>query len=262
MVTETVRVAEFFRFAVMSRFASWCRQHRSEGAEFRRLDQPDQFSSPTLSGKHLNGEMRKDHGHAHYLPTAEGDDRRRITHVTIYAEEGFGPGEVAALTAVRELKIPAGGGREHLLRVQLIGLGTTDLFRTTVPIFDKSTIWESVTPFVAHRYPKRRGIKRDAPHMAGPNGPLSFAELAVRELVTRRGIGHLVGIEPLDTFGGVRFTAFQRGRTRPGDDGRTRPHSGFVLKFDTPVSGPVCLGYACHYGLGMFVPTRANRSEG
>lgn len=34
------------------------------------------------------------------------------------------------------------------------------------------------------------------------------------------------------------------------------------FNFDAPILGPVCLGYACHYRLGMFVSARANRSEG
>ncbi|QJW94169.1 type I-G CRISPR-associated protein Csb2 [Frigoriglobus tundricola] len=260
-VTNTIRVAEAFRLAAMGRFGAWCRQHQREGVEFCRTDQPDKFSSPTLSGKHLNGEMRADHGHAHYLPTAEGDDTRRLTHLTVYAENGFGPGEVAALTAVREFEVPAGGGRMQPLRTQLVGLGTRDLFRTAVPLFGASAVWRSVTPFVAHRHPKRRGSKRDAPLVMGPDGRQSFAELAVRELVARREIAPLTGVEPIEVFdGGTRSVEFERGRARPGDDGRSRSHAGFRLTFANRVSGPVSLGYACHYGLGLFVPDRTERS--
>jgi CRISPR-associated protein Csb2 len=255
LITDTLRVAETFRTAAMSRFGAWCRQHRSEAAEFRRTDQSDKFSSPTLSGKHADGEMRMDHGHAHYLPTAEGADVRRLTHITVYAEDGFGPAEIGALTTIRELKIPAGGGRERELRTQLIGLGPTGLFRTAVPILSESAVWESLTPFVAHRHPKRRGSKRDASQVVGPDRRFSFVELAIRELVARRAVGPLATVEPLEILrGSVRPAAFERGRARPGDDGRGRPHGGVELRFDSPVPGPLCLGYACHYGLGMFAP--------
>jgi CRISPR-associated protein Csb2 len=261
LVTDTVRVAEAVRAAAMNRFGAWCRQHRNEAAAFRRTDQPDKCSSPTLSGKRLNGEMRTDHGHAHYLPTAEGDDRRRITHLTVYAEDGFGPGEIAALAMIRELKVPAGGGREHELRTQLIGLGATDLFRAAVPIFGQSAVWESVTPFVAHRHPKRRGSKRDRLSAFGSDRN-SFVDLAIRELVARRAIGSLEVVESMEIFvGGQRSVVFERGRARPGDDGRARPHGGLVLRFGRSISGPLCLGYACHYGLGMFLPPRFRSSE-
>lgn len=263
LATNTVRVAEAFRAAAMSRFGRWCRQHPTRAEPFRRTDRPDQFSSPTLSGRSANGDMRTDHGHAHYLPTAEGDNGQRVTHVTVYAEEGFGPGEVSALTAVRDLQLSAGGGRSQSLRVQLIGLGPTALFRHAVPLFGESRVWESVTPFVAHRHPKRRGSKRDAPHVLGSDGRLSFAELAVRELIDRRAIGELTAVEPLEfRAGGGRWVEFERGRARPSDDGRARPHGGFRLTFESPVSGPVCLGYACHYGLGQFAAARTDRSEG
>lgn len=259
-VTDTVRVAEAFRFAAMSQFGKWCRTRRSEGDRFRRTDDATQFSSPTLSGRLPNGDMRMDHAHAHYLPTVEGADRHRITHVTVYAEDGFEPGEVAALTAVREVTLSAGGDRTNALRAQLIGLGAIDLFRGSVPCFGRSAVWASVTPFVAHRHPKRRGTKRDAPALE-PNERVSFAELSVRELVARRNLGALVGVAALpDWAGRVRPAAFERGRARPGDDGRARPHGVFELTFDAPVSGPVCLGYACHYGLGLFVPPNT-RSE-
>lgn len=261
LVTETVRVAEAFRNATMSRFGGWCRRHQNEGNEFRRTDRPTEFSSPTLSGKHLSGEMRKDHGHAHYLPTAEAVDPRRITHLTVFAEDGFGPGEIAALTAVRDINLSGGGERASALRVQLIGLGPVDLFRTAVPLFGTSTEWRAVTPFVAHRHPKRRGSKRDVEHVVGPDQRLSFAEVAVRELVSRRELGTLARVNCLETMtGGIRSVAFERGRSRP-DDGRTRAHGAFVLKFDEPVCGPLCLGYASHYGLGMFVPNGPNAPE-
>ncbi len=28
----------------------------------------------------------------------------------------------------------------------------------------------------------------------------------------------------------------------------------FEIEFDEPVFGPIALGFACHYGLGLFVP--------
>src|SRR5207249_3525242 len=52
------------------------------------------------------------------LPTADHDPSR-LDHVTVYAAEGFGPDELAAFQAVRELL----WGEGELLQVRLVGLG-------------------------------------------------------------------------------------------------------------------------------------------
>jgi CRISPR-associated protein Csb2 len=71
-------------------------------------------------------------------------------------------------------------------------------------------------------------------------------------------------VEPiLDPFtaGTMKFRPlqFHRGRNRLGDDGFTRPFGAFRLKFQAPFIGPVCLGYACHFGLGLFLPASAGQ---
>src|SRR5262249_1362858 len=125
LVTDTVRVAEAFRAAAMSRFNGWCRkQPEAEVERFRRANQPARFSSSVLSGKNAEGHYLPRHDHAHYLPTAEGDDRRRLTHVTVYARQGFDVGETAALSGLRQLRVG-----ELELRTQLIGLGQPSDFR-------------------------------------------------------------------------------------------------------------------------------------
>src|SRR5262249_28547516 len=85
-VTHIVRVAEVFRHEALQAFT---RQH---GPGLR---------SVILSGKEADGRPRRTHGHAHFLPTAEGADLQRITHLTVYAEDGFEPEDVAALTPLR-----------------------------------------------------------------------------------------------------------------------------------------------------------------
>ncbi|MCE9565526.1 MAG: type I-U CRISPR-associated protein Cas5/Cas6 [Planctomycetes bacterium] len=264
LVTHTVRVAEAFRRATMGQFSMWCKRHQKEGEAFRREDQPEKFSSPTLSGKSAAGEMRTDHGHAHYLPTAEGTDLRRINRVTVFAEEGFGLGEIAALTAVRKLEVPAAGGRKHDLSVQLLGLGPTELFRGQIELFRESDTWESWTPFVAHRHLKRRGTKRDNLLESTTGEQISFAEFSVRELIEKRKLGSLLEVNPLSsvTNSNVRWVEFERHRERVGDDGRGRAHGGFRLRFARAICGPVCLGYASHYGLGQFLPSPTTHPSG
>jgi CRISPR-associated protein Csb2 len=239
----------------MSRFAGWCRkQSPDEVIAFRRHDRTDDFSSPILAGKTLAGEILTSHHHAHYLPTAEGDDLRRVTHLTVYAPGGLGPGERAALTTLRTIRV----GDGEPLRAQLVGLGRPEDF--TAWLFRSSAVWESVTPFIAHRHPKRRGSKRDTPHLTGSDPKEAFVELALRELVTkelidRRGFSRLTAVERLPAArGGIRSAEFRRSRERQGDEGWRRPHGLFMLRFESPVPGPVSLGYASHYGLGLFQP--------
>jgi CRISPR-associated protein Csb2 len=249
LVTDTIRVSEAFRVAVMSRFKWWCRKQAPADVErFRRTDQPEQYSSPVLSGKDAGGALIKSHEHAHFLPTADGVDRRRILHLTVYAPKGFGSPERDALTSLRDVKVG-----ELTMRVQLIGLGRPTDFRA--PLFGPSREWVSVTPFVAHRHLKRRGRKKDTSHLIGADPRTAFLELTARELVERRGIGRLTSVESVPPLvGQPRPFEFRRNRNRSGDDGLRRPCGLLKLTFAEPIEGPLCLGYGCHYGLGLFCP--------
>jgi CRISPR-associated protein Csb2 len=243
LVTETLPVAEAFRSAAMSQFKRWCRKNPGRAAEFQRPDVPGMYASPILSGKDLAGVMHGDHGHAFYLPTAEGDDRRRITHITVVATDGFGPGEVAALNALRDLNLDEEGGA---LRVQLVGLGKPADFNHE--LFREATEWVSVTPFVgpAHigrngqeRY-LRKALRKEARRLVEkgslPSEPTTIAVVPREECL----------IPAID---------FRRQRDRRGDRSGHRAGAFLRLTFDRPVTGPVCLGYASHFGLGLFQPS-------
>ena len=54
-----------------------------------------------------------------------------------------------------------------------------------------------------------------------------------------------------------RSLQFRRARKRLGDDGYHRPFGVLRLKFSEAVRGPISLGYACHFGMGQFVPEKA-----
>lgn len=68
----------------------------------------------------------------------------------------------------------------------------------------------------------------------------------------------IVGIEshasvPESRLGWNRFA-----RVRSKDRGRlgVRTAFGFELCFQQPIAGPICLGYASHFGLGRFAARR------
>jgi CRISPR-associated protein Csb2 len=256
LATDTIRVAEAFRDAAMSQFRRWCVRNPDLAEPFRRADRPEQFASPTLSGKQADGTIRKEHQHAFYLPTAEGDDQRWLTHVTVIASDGFGPGEIAALNAVRSLKLKEDPGE---LRVQLVGLGSAGDFRA--PLLEEATVWVSATPFVVTRYPKVNGTKRDQPEDYA--SPRAFAQCVLRQELQRRGItARVASIEEVDCLGKPRLRPlqFQRFRSKRGDDGGRRPSGAFRLTFASPVPGPLCLGHWCHFGLGLFVPAELGQA--
>ncbi len=264
LAVDTVAVAEAFRRAAMSRFQAWCRQNPDQAARFARGADEDgrpRFASPVLAGKDADGLMHKSHGHAHYLPTAE-TDRRRLTNVTVFAPGGFGPEEVAGLTGVRRVKVKV-GPEALVAQAQLVGLGTTDNLRD-VDLFKPSAVWESATPFVAYRHLKRRGTKKDTPHLDAAADPREgFVELAAAEAVRLHGLpaaqARVVQPGPVQP----PAAAFRRTRERDRGRGYSRACGLVRLTFAEPVPGPICLGYGSHSGLGLFVPqgSRNERSE-
>ena len=243
LATETIAVAEAFRRAAMSRFRKWCERNPSDGEKFLRAGVEKMYSSRTLSGKELDSSMRRDHLHAYYLP--ESHDKR-VTHLTVFAEEGFGPGEIAALTSLRSLKF----GNLEQLRVQLIGLGQVADFTAT--LFKPSRTWVSATPFIAHRNLKRRGTKRDL--VTGDDHKNVFLGLCINELLGLSGRSPAVvtSLPPRTTD--LRSFEYRRSRNRRNDDGWNRAHGCFRLEFKDEISGPLSLGYASHYGMGLFCP--------
>lgn len=237
LLTDAVLVAEAVRRAAMSRFQRWCQKHPDQAKEFQRIDQPDKYSSPVLSGKSRDGTMRTDHTHAHFIPTAEGDPRR-ATHVTVWATEGFGPGEIAALTGLRRVKLG-----ELELRTQLVGLGQPGDF--TAELLGKSSVWESVTPVVG-------------PAHVGKSGRQRYLLKSLRRELRRWCEWNGIPVPRVDVLPGTtppRGIDFRRSRSIRGrGSGWPRPFGMFRLTFPEPVSGPICVGYASHYGLGRFRP--------
>lgn len=250
LAIDTVRVAESFRHAVMSRFGSWCIQRDPESAAFRRSDNPERFSSEVLSGRRLTGEIRKDHDHAYYLPATDKNDPRRIRYLTVAASEGFGPGEIAALTSMRALTC---GGGPLKLRVQLIGLGEPKDFSDPLFAPRGATSWESLTPFVVHRHFKRRGTKRDRLTEDGDDLRSAFLKLTAKELVEKQFGNPPKCIEVLpDQAGQPRAIDFRRYRDSRREEGQNRWFGRVRIRLAEPVFGPVVLGYGAHFGLGIF----------
>ena len=250
LVQDVLPLAEQMRRALMSRY-QYLKRRQKHGPAIP--SDAESYNASVFSGKDTSGHhLRDDHRHAFYLPADEDGDGR-IDHITVFATCSFGvndPIEVQAIGGLRRLLF--GEGELSLL---LLGLGTWDGI-TGTRLLGPSTIWESATPFVVTRHLKLRGRKRDPREWSqGREGQQAFVAQVLREELERRGFKDSE-IEPLDGIGArrLRTLQFQLDRRKRGDDGGQRPRGAFRLRFPAPVRGPIALGHACHFGLGLFLP--------
>jgi CRISPR-associated protein Csb2 len=255
LITDTLPIAEATRRNLMGVFG---RLHTElDGSRGR---------SAVLAGKDADGQPLRGHRHAFYLPTDEDGDGR-LDHLTIVAEEGFGPGEVRALQRLPQIRTAEREASGSPLRVLLLGLGALGEGRAGPT--EMSALWTSATPFIVTRHLKKNGRKRDPralwynqaefvatvlreelarlmerrPEMVG----VSVADIVVLPLVDERG--HFrCGVRQL------RPIQFKRVRHKRDDDGSRRPAGTFQITFPVAVRGPIALGHSAHYGMGLFVP--------
>jgi CRISPR-associated protein Csb2 len=199
--------------------------------------------SEAIIGKSVNGTPLGGHMHAHYFATDEDGDGR-LDHVTIYAPCEFDPDDVQALGQLARI-FQRGNWPE--VRAVLTGLGHREQF-AQVPMFAASHTWISVTPFSLPRFASRGTGKPPRPRDL-PEAQLR-RELRVRNLpepiAVRRIVGHEVYGRPM-----VRWLEFHTRRFK-GEQGYGL--AGFVMEFPAAVAGPIVLGFACHFGLGLFMP--------
>lgn len=265
LVTETVAFAEEVRRQLGREYAGVVRQrHRAIRIEW---NDPRLFS-PMFYGKDDRGAPARSHHHAFFLPTDEDLDGR-IDQITIFAAGRFSRDDISALDRLRSLsfgkestaEIDDDGvsRRRTTHRLLLIGL---DGHRPTYGLFGPSKAWVSATPYIAFRHLKSNGRKRDNPEFIPREAMPEFMTHVIREDWNQRDdLSHFPVPEieflpdPLDTLGWrFRSLQFRRGRNRPGDDGYSRLFGTFRLTFPEPISGPICLGYANHFGMGLFRP--------
>jgi CRISPR-associated protein Csb2 len=215
--------------------------------------QNDGRTSMIFSGKTPEGLPLRDHRHAFYLPTDEDNDGR-LDHLTIYAQGrvspegqdmGFEETDLQALDNFRRLRQI--GGKPDL-RLVLLGVGNRDDWKDT-SIYSRSRYWRSHTPFVPPRHEKTRSRNRETP-LEQLHGELQ-----------RRGFPEPVNVQPIPRCElqgqSIRWIEFRRERLFGGGSRGQGLGYGFTIEFAEPVGGPLCLGYACHFGLGLFLPAMA-----
>lgn len=240
---DTLRWGELARKSMMAQYG-----RRNNGT-----------ASQALSGKDASGVPLKAHKHTFYLPTDEDGDGR-LDHLTIWTPDGLNSREFQAVVSANTLN--PGGGSES---VQLVyqSHGSTSDFAGVSPLFEKSKIWRSLTPYVLTRHVKFRGpndkngrkTMTDSPveqiarevSLRWPDGPNLSGVKAYnqRDSIAPMIEGRSVGIRPFDFF-----------RHKQGGGSNGGGVFNFEIEFLNAIDGPVVLGFACHQGLGIFVPER------
>ena len=226
--TRTLPQAELFHRAIVGRVGKGFSVH-----------------CPELTGKDEHGRpLRNNHGHSHTVPVdLDGDGH--LDHLIIYSSSGLGD---AAQRAIRTLRRTWTKGGVGDIQLAVAGYGDLAMLRQLPPPLHRhielllgpvegSLVWESVTPFVPPRFLKPRGkdtllgqlhaelASRRLPEVASAHVDADLTR-KLRHHVRRRNHG---GVPPVVDIG-----------------------YGLRLTFSEPVHGPVLLGYASHYGLGMF----------
>jgi CRISPR-associated protein Csb2 len=239
-IEEAVRIGELMRLATLAQFG------RDKSGKWRA---PSAISGRDAAGKPL---AEVGHGHAFFLPEdADGDGF--IDHVVVFVRNGLGDDVRRALDRVTRLWLePRGhsndeddttGDREEW-RLALEGFGMPADFKES-RLLGGGSHWRSATPYLMPWHAKRK---------------FGVAEQIRRELVERELLASALAttivvqeVPEISINGGPRrpihFHRFRsrRGLTQPDRFGR------FVsLTFPEEMTGPIALGFACHFGLGMF----------
>lgn len=204
---------------------------------------PEELTGKTAGGTPARG----DHAHAHWLPLALTTPDT-IDHVLVYASGGFSKDALQAVSAIRWAY--AKGIRA--LSINMVGRGSIadmheQLTRTplknpdALAVIGTSTTWESTTPMVLRKYLHRRGKKtvegqvREELAERGFPDPVKITISSQQSLVERQLKGFVLRRKP-------------NKRQPPAERSW-----GITIEFDDPIANrPLALGYASHFGLGLF----------
>lgn len=160
----------------------------------------------------------------------------------------FGP---VAQGALRRLKKTWAKGLDDIA-VTLIGIGGISAFRKVdgapLPELRLSTTWESRTPFIPPRFLKPRGKDSLDGQLRAELRHRGLPDLVVPPAVTLPTDQNEAGLQAR------WFRQFVRTRRSSQAPGPPPGLFRLTLAFARPVEGPLCLGWGCHFGLGLFVP--------
>lgn len=285
-LTEAVSLGERFRQALMRR------SQDTDG----QADPIFVGRKPDELDEEGNSKPAEGHQHAWYLP--EVNQRGEIDHVLVYAAGGFQDQAIAALC--RLTKVWGTEGFDVQTTLVSLGRTEDYTSERQQPggtlLINTSCRWRSLTPLVLPRHPKRdrRGQPKYIPDTSFQiDGPEHQALRLSTQLLNSLNSGFagdegikIVGLEDQSgdwlsyqredgtlvvkarclsdeegkQFSRYRWQAFQRKRYHGNGKKESNRAYWLEVEFAKAQVGPLALGYAAHFGLGVFVPIdqRAN----
>ena len=207
---------------------------------------------PEFSGRHSNGPQRDDpaHAHAFFLPE-DADEDGLIDHLVVYCRYGFSHTARQRLDRLNRLWLAHGRAKDDgergrkEWRLALEDIASPKDFAPASPLLRCSREWTSITPYLMPWHTKRN---------------FGAVEQITREIRQRGIFPALSNVAELDqSTCPRRAAAFHRIRSRRGLVQPDRLGCFLTLTFAEPLVGPLSLGFACHYGLGLFVATDEDR---
>ncbi|HET8553403.1 MAG TPA: type I-U CRISPR-associated protein Csb2 [Rhodanobacteraceae bacterium] len=218
-VEDSLRIGELLRAAMLHAFG--------KDAAGKRL------APPAFSGHDLPEHNR--HRHAFYLPWDSNGDGR-IDRALVHLPDGMSPIESRVTENLNCLRRRDGSQ----WRLVLENIGDPVIGE---PLTQASCHWQSVTPYLHPWHTKKRFTVEDQ----------------IRRECRERGFPEPVNIERLETIKvgnrerhPIHFHRFRSSRRDLNQPDRLG--SFFRLTFAREVTGPLALGFACHFGLGLFKP--------
>jgi CRISPR-associated protein Csb2 len=215
----------------------------------------DGVTSPALTGVDKLGQPLTGNAHAYFLP--ECDHHGYVTHITIHAPLGFSHEDSRALARLR--KVWSIEGKSAEMDVILLATGQTADFNPASPYFRPTNVWRSLTPFVPVRHAKatRTGVAKLDPVNGLQIGSPEHDCLRLLSLIAPDTKPVRVkNLGPRLAVGTRSIPALDFQRQRRNGGGTRGDHRGHALKieFALPTMMPFGLGYAAHFGLGLFAP--------
>lgn len=213
--------------------------------------------SPALTGLDEQGNPLTGNDHTYFLP--ECDAHGYVTHMTLHAKRGFDAAACRVLGRLRKVW----GAEGFDVEIVLLATGQPADFTSTssnaFPYFRPARSWVSLTPFIPVRHAKssRTGTPKLDPEnglqIGSPEHDCSrLLKLVAPDLPEARV--SLLGTRIQHGLRDIPCLDFQRQR-RTGEGTRAGVR-GYALRLDfaEDVSLPLGLGYAGHFGMGLFAP--------
>lgn len=211
-------------------------------------------------GRNTAGEfLKSNHSHASFMCSPD-ETGQFIAHMLVHFPTGIRSKEQIILMDMKRFWYD--GLRSY--QVKLLGfLNLAEISEILLPtdcITGTSTTWESLTPYLLTRH---LHIKRSEKRLKLIRDKAIDRELRKQlmlELSNRNYIdpclirSNSTGLQMRHRF--IPWSSFDTTRLKGSDKQVSSLGYGFEIEFPEAVSGPLSLGYGCHFSLGLFRPVR------